>query len=374
MPIVECTDYIVPQTVTAAPTITEGGGNGSGGDDEPIAPAGTLSDKFIMLTAIIAPFVGLVVAMALLGRYGWMGWLYLGLFLGGWTLTGRGVTIGFHRLLTHYSFETYRPLRAMWMILGALSVEGSPLVWCAVHRKHHEKSDHRGDPHSPHLHGEGLWNSLKGFWFSHAGWLLTGHWSYPNLQRDVPDLLRDKLLVGIDRVYYVWVILSLAIPTAIGGLGTFSWYGRAVRVVMGRSGEDLHWPSHHLERQFGLPHVWPPRISHHGPIHQQSDCGSAGLGGGMAQQPPRVSDFRTSWVGLVAVGSQLAAHQANGKTRSGLGRPRSVHGGDGSQAAAKIARPTRLRCEVFTLRKFASANSSLMRNAYAAVHSGRRLV
>ncbi len=256
MPIVECTDYIVPQTVTAAPTITEGGGNGSGGDDEPIAPAGTLSDKFIMLTAIIAPFVGLVVAMALLGRYGWMGWLYLGLFLGGWTLTGRGVTIGFHRLLTHYSFETYRPLRAMWMILGALSVEGSPLVWCAVHRKHHEKSDHRGDPHSPHLHGEGLWNSLKGFWFSHAGWLLTGHWSYPNLQRYVPDLLRDKLLVGIDRVYYVWVILSLAIPTAIGGLGTFSWYGALLGLLWGGLvriciGHHITWSVNSVCHMFG---------------------------------------------------------------------------------------------------------------------------
>ncbi|MEK6250071.1 MAG: acyl-CoA desaturase, partial [Planctomycetales bacterium] len=134
---------------------------------------------------------------------------------------------------THGSFETYKPLRALWMMMGALSVEGSPLVWCAVHRKHHQKSDQIGDPHSPNLHGEGFWNGVKGFFFGHCGWLLTTHWSKPELKRYVPDLLTDNFLVSVDRFYYLWVLLSLALPAAIGGLITSSWQGVFLGVLWG---------------------------------------------------------------------------------------------------------------------------------------------
>jgi stearoyl-CoA desaturase (delta-9 desaturase) len=119
------------------------------------------------------------------------------------------------------------------MTLGALSVEGSPLVWCAVHRRHHEYSDLPGDPHSPHLHGAGWWNSLRGLWFAHTGWLFTGYWSSPDLKRYVPDLLDDPALVAVDRLYYLWVLTSLAVPTAIGGLATWSWQGALLGLVWG---------------------------------------------------------------------------------------------------------------------------------------------
>ena len=116
---------------------------------------------------------------------------------------------------------------------GTLSVQGSPLIWCAVHRKHHQHSDKIGDPHSPLLHGHGWKNAIRGFVHAHTGWLFTGHWTQPELQRFVPDLMADKLLVSIDRVYYMWVLLSLAIPTAIGGLVTWSWAGAGWGLLWG---------------------------------------------------------------------------------------------------------------------------------------------
>ncbi|MCI0362214.1 MAG: fatty acid desaturase [Planctomycetaceae bacterium] len=186
-----------------------------------------------MLTAVLLPLLGTMAAVVLCWRLGFMGWLYLAMLVGGWLSTGTGITIGFHRLLTHRSFDTYRWIRLTWMTLGALSVEGSPLVWCAVHRRHHELSDQPGDPHSPHLHGTGLWNSLRGLWYGHAGWLFTGYWSSPDLARYVPDLLADKALVTVDRLYYLWVLVSLALPAAIGGLATLSWQGAVLGLIWG---------------------------------------------------------------------------------------------------------------------------------------------
>ena len=62
-----------------------------------------------------------------------------------------GVTVGFHRYLTHRSFETSRTMRALLAILGSAAIEGPVIEWVANHRKHHAFSDEEGDPHSPHV-------------------------------------------------------------------------------------------------------------------------------------------------------------------------------------------------------------------------------
>lgn len=186
-----------------------------------------------MGTAVVLPFLGCLTAIAVLWRYGFMGWPYLALLIGGWLASGLGITVGFHRLLTHRSFETYGWVRMFWMALGALSVEGSPLVWCAVHRRHHEYSDLPGDPHSPHLHGEGIWASIRGLGYAHVGWLFTGYWSSPDMERYIPDLLTERPLLLVNRLYFLWVIVSLAIPTAIGGLIEGSWRGAALGLLWG---------------------------------------------------------------------------------------------------------------------------------------------
>ena len=74
---------------------------------------------------------------------------------------GFGVTVGYHRLLTHRGFQTYKGLQYMWAVLGGMGLQGSVMDWVADHRKHHAHTDQEGDPHSPHVgHGEGLKRAL----------------------------------------------------------------------------------------------------------------------------------------------------------------------------------------------------------------------
>ncbi len=216
-------------------------------DDHPVPteeheiPLASTSQKVAMLTAVVLPFLGCFVAAAVLWQYGWMGWSYLAMVVLGWALTSLGITIGFHRLLSHKSFETYRWVRAFWTLLGSLSVEGAPLVWCAVHRRHHGHSDQDGDPHSPNLHGPGLLGFLKGFWHGQVGWLFSGYWSKPELEKYIPDLSKDRLLLWVNQYYYLFVFTSLGIPTVcgyfieyyFGGESANPWFGALLGFLWG---------------------------------------------------------------------------------------------------------------------------------------------
>ena len=197
-----------------------------------------------MLIAVTLPFLCCVGGVVAMWMYGWMGPLYLTTMILGWFMAGLGVTIGFHRLLSHRSFETYNWVRGFWMALGAMSIQGSPLVWVSVHRRHHQHSDRHGDPHSPHMHDGGWWNCTKGFVHSHFGWLFTGHWSHPEQNRYIPDLLGDRLLMGIDRMYHFWLLLSLGLPALICGLITMSWMGAFLGFFWG--GVVRTFMAHHL--------------------------------------------------------------------------------------------------------------------------------
>ncbi len=202
-------------------------------DSHELAPAADRSQKIMMLTAIIGPFTGVLIAAALLWQVGFVSWEYIAMMLGGWCITSLGITIGFHRLLTHKSFETYRWVRALWMAVGTMSIEGAPLTWCAVHRRHHSHSDRHGDPHSPNLHGKSFFGMLKGLWHGQVGWLFSGYWSKPNYEKWIPDLLKDKWLVRMNESYGLLVLLSLAIPTALGLWIEGSWFGAFLGFVWG---------------------------------------------------------------------------------------------------------------------------------------------
>ena len=217
--------------------------------------AASLGHKIAMAIAVVLPFVGCIVGIVLMWQFGWMNWFYLSMLVGGWLVTGAGITIGFHRLLSHRAFDTYRPVRAFWMAMGALAVQGSPLVWCAIHRRHHELSDLEGDPHSPLEYGNGWWNMIRGFCYSHFGWLFSGHWTSIDMKRYVPDLLKDRLLVSVDRLYYLWVLASLAIPGAIGGLVTMSWTGALLGFIWG--GLVRIFVVHHITWSVNsVCHIW----------------------------------------------------------------------------------------------------------------------
>src|SRR3954462_1171462 len=120
------------------------------------------------LAGVVVPFAGLLVATVLLWNQA-VDAIDLAILLVMYLLTALGVTIGYHRLLTHRAFQTYPWVERTFAVLGSLSVQGSVLDWVADHRKHHAHADAEGAPHSPHVgHGSGL----RGLWHAHTGWLL----------------------------------------------------------------------------------------------------------------------------------------------------------------------------------------------------------
>lgn len=187
-----------------------------------LAPAAGLKLRLINLLAVFLPLVGLVTACVLLWGVAFS-WVYLALLVGMYILTGIGITVGYHRLYTHRSFESPAWVRFLFGALGSMAVQGPVLHWVAEHRRHHQHSDHEGDPHSPHGHGESLWATLKGAWHSHVGWMFRR----PSrlLPRYVKDLRQDPVAVAVSRQFPLWVVLGLAIPAALGGLLTMSWIG-----------------------------------------------------------------------------------------------------------------------------------------------------
>jgi stearoyl-CoA desaturase (delta-9 desaturase) len=180
-------------------------------------------ERRIAFVVVLLPVAGLVAALALLWGRG-IGPAELGLLVGMYTLTMLGVGVGLHRYFAHGSFRTSRALRALLAILGSMAAQGPPFYWVAVHRRHHSHSDRPGDPHSPNLgHGEGVLGLLRGLWHAHIGWMF----SHDNADwpRYTADLVRDPDLLVINRLYFAWVLLGLAIPAALGGMLAGSWAG-----------------------------------------------------------------------------------------------------------------------------------------------------
>ena len=122
-------------------------------DIQPVA--NETRDRIITGLVTLVPFVAL-------GFAGWqvwgkaLHWSDVFLFVGMYVLTGLGITVGFHRHLTHRSFKAKPWLHGLLAILGSAAIEGPVISWVADHRKHHAFSDEEGDPHSPHVdHGHG---------------------------------------------------------------------------------------------------------------------------------------------------------------------------------------------------------------------------
>jgi stearoyl-CoA desaturase (delta-9 desaturase) len=133
-----------------------------------------------------------------------------------YTLTGLGVTVGFHRLLTHRSFKTGPVVRGVLAVLGSAAIEGPAISWVSDHRRHHAFSDRHGDPHSPHVdHGVGVSGALRGLAHAHVGWLFR-HDQRGSRARYAPDLLRDPTIRFVDRTFFVWAIGGLALAFGLG--------------------------------------------------------------------------------------------------------------------------------------------------------------
>jgi stearoyl-CoA desaturase (Delta-9 desaturase) len=167
------------------------------------------------LIVVVVPFVAFIAALGLLWNE-LIGWTEISVMFVMYVLTGLGITVGFHRLFTHRSFDTSRPVRYLFAVLGSMAVEGPVITWVADHRKHHAFADEEGDPHSPHTtHGTGALATVKGLWHAHIGWMFEGVGRADKL-RYAPDLMTDRPLRWISAGFFPLMFLSLAIPFAIG--------------------------------------------------------------------------------------------------------------------------------------------------------------
>ena len=201
-------------------------------------------------------------------------------------LIGHGVTIGYHRLLAHKAFTACRPLKVALATLGSMAFEGGPIGWVASHRRHHVFADTPDDPHSPQHLGGGLGGELKGLWHAHVGWLFTAR-GVPT-SRHAADLLADRDIVVIDKLFPVLSVASLAVPFGLGWLlgGTLGaafsallWAG-LVRIFL------LHHAN--VERQLAVPHVRPAAVRVEGPQHQCSRARHRQHGRVLAQRASRL--------------------------------------------------------------------------------------
>lgn len=173
-------------------------------------------------TTIVMVLIHLA-ALAALFTFSWRA-LAVAIFLY-WMATGLGISLGYHRLLTHRSYKVPLWLEYFFAVCGALTLEGGPISWVATHRIHHQKSDQEGDPHTPR----------DGAWWAHVGWLIFGETNHNNtraMAKYAPDLAKHRFYVWLNNYHWVPLVCLSGLLLAFGGLSVFLW-GACLRVVVG---------------------------------------------------------------------------------------------------------------------------------------------
>jgi stearoyl-CoA desaturase (delta-9 desaturase) len=189
-----------------------------------------MARKLAYFTVCI-PALGFIAAILFSIRYGFtlsdlttLAAMYL--------IAALGVEVGLHRFFAHHAFSAGRTVTILLGIAGTIAVQGPIIFWVATHRIHHAFADREGDPHSPRPIGTGRLATLRGLWHGHVGWLFTVR--RVNWTKFVPDLIRNRHVLRIDRYYFMWIALGLVLPTAVGwaltgnsrgAVGGFLWGG-----------------------------------------------------------------------------------------------------------------------------------------------------
>jgi stearoyl-CoA desaturase (delta-9 desaturase) len=185
-------------------------------------------DRLVTAVVVVLPLAVLAVAVWLFWHHG-IGWFDFGLGAALYVITGLGISLGFHRLFSHRSFRARRALRIALGVTGSMAAEGSLTSWVSHHRRHHVYADGAGDPHSPWTVEGGGFRRLRGLFHAHVGWLFSGAQS--SSKRWSRDLLGDRDVVAISNLAPLWMVLSLALPFAIGWAITGSIVGAALALV-----------------------------------------------------------------------------------------------------------------------------------------------
>src|SRR3954447_24167179 len=195
-------------------------------------------EKYANLVAVLVPFLAFAAAIALTWN-DLVGPADLAILAGLYLVTALGVTIGYHRLLTHRSFDAPRGVKYALAIMGQTAVQGPVIDWVADHRKHHAFTDEEGNPHSPHGHAGGLKGALHGLYHAHMGWLFVTQ-GRADRRRYARDLMDDPVMKRISKSFPLNALLGLAVAfglglvltgTLRGGLTALLW-GGLVRIFL----------------------------------------------------------------------------------------------------------------------------------------------
>ncbi len=193
----------------------------------------TRLERNVSLASIVIPAFAFVLAVVLLwnravnaGDLAILAVMYLA--------SGVGVTVGYHRLFTHRSFNAVRPVQYALAVLGSMAAQGPLIYWVADHRKHHAYTDEEGDPHSPHVHdhGGGARGVILGLLHAHFGWLMSD-WGCAEHSRYARDLVEDRALSRVSNLFVLWLAAGLAIPALAGYLITGTLAGAALGLLWG---------------------------------------------------------------------------------------------------------------------------------------------
>jgi stearoyl-CoA desaturase (delta-9 desaturase) len=162
-------------------------------------------------------------ALAALFQFSWRA-CAVALFLY-WMTTGLGISMGYHRLHTHRSYQVPLVLEYFFAVCGTLTLQGGPIFWVATHRIHHQRSDQPGDPHSPR----------DGGWWAHMGWLLVGESKHSDtvlMSKYAPDLAKHRFYIWLNDYHWVPMVALAVLLFAMGGVPFVLW-GIFLRVVVG---------------------------------------------------------------------------------------------------------------------------------------------
>jgi stearoyl-CoA desaturase (delta-9 desaturase) len=175
-------------------------------------------EKFLVLFVVIVPLLGTLYAIILLWQR-LVSWRDIAIMVGMYFFTALGITVGYHRMLTHRSFEAHPIIRFLFLMFGSMAMEGPALAWASVHIQHHANTDEEDDPHSP----------LHGFLHAHLGWFVNGFKANPDVYGRW--LKKDKLVVFMSNTFLLWAVLTFVIPFLLGGWTGLLW-GGLVRVFL----------------------------------------------------------------------------------------------------------------------------------------------
>jgi len=136
--------------------------------------------------------------------------------------TEMAITLGYHRLFSHFSFKTNSFITFLCLFLGAATLESSAIRWVCQHRDHHAYLDREGDPY----------NINEGFFHAYVGWLWfrEHRFNYHN----VKDLIKNRLIKSQHRYYPIWVLLAGIFLPTLSGLMTNDLVGSFFLLVIAR--------------------------------------------------------------------------------------------------------------------------------------------